>query len=387
MSPAEHAAAERLFLYACGVGSPEDWTGREDELRKTSAPQWIAVRDHASEHGFAGLLARYLSWAAEAAAIDLPVVGELEKQRRGQLVQHLARKGAARRVGVALHERGIPFIVFKGIVLAEEIYGDLSVRGFRDIDIMVPEADLDSAYAACVKLGYRLSTLPTLRDFVAAGAHAAGMEHADGSGVDLHWSIAPDVLDPARVARIWQHTRAAPAGATLAGLRLGPEMTLVHLAKHLHAHEYVSPKPLVDFFVAARVLTPELDGGKLQRLASELGLLPVLDSAAALSDRCFIPGALPAAVRARTHSRAARIARRVVDEGLLVDAARQPRISNWSRYLLAAGDARAVGRGVAKILFPSRLTLAQFFRRPYAPGLYPLYYWRQLVKVITLSPK
>lgn len=387
MSMGQPAGAEALFLYACGVGRREDWIGREGQLRATSAMQWAAVHDHAIEHGFAGLLARNLAWAAEAAAIDIPAIHALADQRRGQLVQHLVRKAAARRVALAFQERGIPFVVFKGIVLAEEVYADLSVRGFRDLDIMVPESHLDTAYETCVALGYRISTLPHLRDFVAAGAHAAGMEHADGSGVDLHWSIAPDMLDRARVARIWEHTRPAPAGASLPGLRLGPEMTLVHLAKHLHAHEYVSPKPLVDFFVAARTLAPEIDADRLQRLAGALGLRPVLDSAAALSERCFIAEALPRAVRARAQSRPARIARRVVDDGLLVDAARRPRIVNWSRFLLAAGDAQAAGRGMAKILFPSRLTLAQFFRRPYAPALYPRYYWRQLVKVITLSSK
>ena len=77
----------------------------------------------------------------------------------------------------------------------------------------------------------------------------------------------------------------------------------------------------------------------------------------------------------------------MVDDGLLVNAARRPRISNWSRFLIAAGSVGAAARGVARIFFPSRLTLAQFFRRPYAPTLYPRYYWRQLVKVMTLSPK
>jgi hypothetical protein len=83
----------------------------------------------------------------------------------------------------------------------------------------------------------------------------------------------------------------------------------------------------------------------------------------------------------------ARIARKVVDDGLLVNAARRSRIGNWTRFLLAAGGARFALRALAEILVPGRLTLVQFFGRAYAPGMYPRYYWRQLVKVVTLSTK
>jgi hypothetical protein len=378
---------ERAFLLACSVDRAQDWAGHEDALLGLSAEGWQALQDHAVLHGFAGLLARNLQWAADRMGISMPIVGPLEAVRRGQLVQHLARKAAARRVCAALEERGIPFIVFKGIVLAEEVYGDLSLRGFRDLDVLVPADRVDGAFATCVELGYRLTQFDHARDYVRAGAHAAGMVHADGSGVDLHWSIAHDMLEPERIARVWAGARPAPPGAFLPGSRLAPEMTLIHLAKHFHSHQYASPKPLVDFFVTARRLGDSIDPGRLARGATELGLLPVLDVAAGLCDRCFIAEILPSPLRARVSTMPARIARKVVDDGLLVNAARRSRIGNWTRFLLAAGGARFALRALAEILVPGRLTLVQFFGRAYAPGMYPRYYWRQLVKVVTLSTK
>ena len=378
---------ERTFLLACAVAAPGDWTGHEDALRGLAPADWKAVQSSAVLHGFAGLLARNLRWAAERAGVEIPIVEALEQARRGQLVQHLSRKAAARRVGAALQAKAIPFVVFKGIAIAEEIYGDLSLRGFHDVDILVPIDRLDEAFAACVDLGYRLTLFDHARDHVRAGAHAAGMVHADGSGVDLHWSIAQDMLEPARVARIWENVRPAPPGAFLPGLRLAPETMLIHLAKHFHSHQYTSPKPLVDFFVTARCLRGEIDGRRLASVANDLALGPVVDIAAGLCERCFLPEALPADLRGRARARHARIARRVVSDDLLVNASRRSRIGNWARYLACAGGAGFALRGLLQILVPDRLTLTQFFGGSYAPGMYPRYYWRQLLKVVTLSSK
>ena len=117
---------------------------------------------------------------------------------------------------------------------AEEVYGDLSLRGFRDCDIMVPQDRLNEAYGIALDLGYALGQFDHVRDFVTLGAHAAGMVHRDGTGLDLHWSIATDVLAPEKLAIIWEHCRPSGKDSYLPGMRFSPEMTLTHLAKHFH---------------------------------------------------------------------------------------------------------------------------------------------------------
>jgi len=384
-SPEESSAADKVFLRGCAVANPDDWSGQEEALRKLGNMEWRSVAALAVQHGFAGLLARNLSWAQDKAGMRVPILEELAALRRGQLVQHLARRAAARKAGEALALKGIPFVFFKGVVLAEEFYGDLSLRGFRDCDVMVPRERVDEAYAVALELGYVLCQFDHVRNFVALGAHAAGMSHPEGTGLDLHWSIATDVLEPEKVANIWRHCVPAASDAHLPGLRLSPEMTLIHLAKHFHSHQYGSVKPLVDFQVAARKLGPHIDMGELTATAQALDLLPLVDIAATLCERCFITGSLPPALTSRAPTLQARLAHRFVSDGLILHAHKRSRLGNWIRYLLAAGSLATSARSILEILVPGKLVLVQFFNRPFRATMYPRYYWRQLLKVLTLS--
>ena len=385
--PAAAPLINDVFLLGCAVASPDDWNGQEEALRRLDGAGWKSVADLAKQHGFAGLLARNLAWAQQKTGFRAPILKELSDLRRGQLVQHLTRRAAARRAAEALASKDIPFVIFKGVVLGEEIYGDLSLRGFHDCDIMVQHERLDEAYAIALELGYALGQFDHVRDYVRLGAHAAGMVHRDGTSLDLHWSIGPDVLEPERLAIIWRHCRASVGDSYLPGLRLSPEMTLIHLAKHFHAHQYTSIKPLVDFYVAARSLRTTIDVDQLTATARALDLLPFVDIAASLCEECFIPDAIPHILAVREPALHARLARRVVSKDLMLHAEKRSRLGNWTRYLVAAGSPASCARSMLQALIPGKLVLVQFFNRPFRASMYPQYYWRQLLKVLTLSTK
>lgn len=377
------ARADRAFLRTCAVGRPEDWEDADRPTLDLPPAAWQRFVAQAGLHGFGGLAARNLEWARERLGVAAPILADLGRLRAGLMTQNLARKAAARRFAEALASRGIPFIAFKGVALAEEVYGDLSLRGFNDFDVMVPLERVEEAYAAALELRYRLTRLTDVREFMRLGAHAAGMTDPAGMSVDLHWSIAPGLGGKAQRELPWRHARPAPAGSRLPGLRLSPEMTLVHLAKHFHTAQYTMLKPLVDFHVAARRLDGAFDAEMMRALAGELGLRPELEIASALARRTLAPSG--AALDGE--STAARLALAFVPERLIVDASATSRITNWLRYLAASGSVAATVRSVGETLFPGRLLLAQFFDRPFSPHLYPRYYWRQVVKVLTLSTK
>jgi hypothetical protein len=381
------AHADRAFLKTCAVERPEEWDGADASLRSLREPEWRDLARHAVLHGFVGLAARNLAWARDRLQLDIPVLEELAALRRGQLVQQLNRKAAARRAAMALEGEGIPCIAFKGVVLGEEIYGDLSLRGFRDFDVMVPRERVEHAYSVLLAMGYRLPHLDHIRDWMTDGVHAVGLSHADGSSVDLHWSFAHDVLDRERVALMWKHSRPAPPHASLPGRRLSPEMTLIHLAKHFHSHQYCSFKPLVDCYVIMRRLGHEIDPGVLEATARQLRLMPVVEVAIQLCERSFIANTVPAALRRNRPGVAARAACLVVTERFLLHSPRLPRITNWLRYLVTSGSLGAAMKSIVGFLVPDRILLTQFFRQPYQARMYPRYYWRQFVKVVTFSSK
>ena len=376
-------AAHRIFLDACAAQSPRDWEGRGRELTALDSQGWRTVAACAMRHGLTGLVARSLSWAEEATGVPSPIREELESERRRQGVRNLIAKAAARRVADALATRQIPFIPFKGVVLAEEVYGDLSLRSFQDFDAMVPRERLDEAFAAACKLGYRLMHLEHVREHVRAGVHAAGLVHPDGTAFDLHWNIAPD-LDPASEELVWRDCVAPGPNATLPGMRLSSAMTTVQLAKHFHTNEYCAFRPLVDFHVAARRFQGAFDDGSVPAIARDLGLSSVLDIALALRARSLVrdPSNAPQPVPLR-----ARLALRMVDEPFLVDNRDHSRIGKWLRFLVASGHMTSARRSLREILIPGPALLVRFFNRPYRADMYPRYYWRQLAKVVRLARK
>ena len=379
------SSAARTFLQACAASGPTDWEGRGSGLRALEPQEWRSVADYAVQHSLAGLVARSLGWAEEATGFRAPVLGPLDNLRRSQLIQHLVSKAAARRVAEALAAKGIPFIAFKGIVLTEEIYGDLSLRDFCDFDVMVPGERLDEAFAVAMNLGYRLQYLSHVREHVRAGTHAAGMEHPDGAALDLHWNLAPD-LDPGKAAIVWRHCVPAAPDASFPGLRLSPVMTLVHLAKHFHSNQYCDLRPLVDFHVASRRFAGSVDATVLAATARELGFSAVLEIVTALRERSLVRAAESSAAPPRP-SLKTRVALRFLTDALLLDSPRRSRIGNWLRFLAAAGTFAAAARSAIEILVPGKLLLVRFFNRPFEAVMYPRYYWRQLVKVVTLARK
>jgi hypothetical protein len=378
-------AAERALLATCGVVRREDWRGREGPLGGLDEAGWRRLVAHASYHGLAGLVSRNLDWVAGAAAPPAVLVEELRALRRRVLARNLSRRASAREAAEALAREGIPFVVLKGSALAEESYGDLSLRGFNDFDVMVPRESVEAAYRVARELGYALIRFTHVRDWIRAGAHAAGMSRRDGASLDIHWTLAPE-LAPEAVDFAWRHCVPPPAGATLPGLRLAPELALVHLAKHFHTSQYCLLKPLVDFHFTARSAAP-LDAAAVRRAAEALGLATVVEVAAALAQRTLGTPVSAAWFAGARPSVSARLATRLIDEGLLVAAADRSRLGNWVRYLATAGGPRFTARALAKDLFPPPLALSHFFNAPFTPGMYPSYYWRQLVKVLTLSTK
>jgi hypothetical protein len=371
----------RALLRLCGAVGQEDMQGRDPPA--LDVREWQRLARLATHHGLAGLVSRNLEWVAEPTSVPVVIVEELAMRRRQVLAQNLARKAAAREIAGSLESAGIPFIVLKGLALAEETYGDMSLRAFNDFDVLVPMQSVDAAYQLLRELDYALIRFAEVRDWIRAGAHAAGMWRADGRSVDLHWAIAPEL--PADATGIaWKNTVAAPPGSSVPGLRLAPEMSIVHLAKHFHTSQYCLLRPLVDFLFSAR-RTRSIDTARVWRISRELSMAPVVEIAAAVAERAFdtSTGILPQGrpgLQART-------ALHLVTDEMLVDAEGRSRIGNWMRYLAASGGAAFTARELAKELFPPPLALSSFFNAPYRPGMYPSYYWRQLVKVLTLSTK
>jgi Uncharacterised nucleotidyltransferase len=107
-----------------------------------------------------------------------------------------------------LQREQIPAIPFKGPILAAQFYGDIALRVYGDLDILIRERDIAKATGIMLELGYRVRMdLAWERSFV----------RAPGESVDIHWAITERIHQfPLGPEDLWARRRTiALSGATV----------------------------------------------------------------------------------------------------------------------------------------------------------------------------
>jgi hypothetical protein len=184
----------------------------------------------AAAEGMIGLLAR----AAERIPRPLRVQALAMEARAARMVVEMAR------VTAAFDEARIPLLVFKGAVLAQQLYGDAGARGFSDVDLIVDPANAEAGEAVLRRLGYH-ETEPltegqrsTNRRFV---GESLFLDDASGVLADFHWLFSHAQF-PLRIpfADAWQRRQSVTIDhytfETLGESDL-VVLTCSHAAKHL----------------------------------------------------------------------------------------------------------------------------------------------------------
>ena len=380
-------AARSVFLRACSALQPADWHGQEAVLRAVASDGWAVVSKLAIQHGLVGLVSRNLDWAHQRTGVPIPILKQMATWRQGQLLQMLLCRNAARRITSALAAGGIRFVIFRGLALVEQIYGDLSLRGFRDCDILVRREQLEAAHSVLRNLGYSFTLYDGLKEYLARGKAGGNMRHADGSLVDLHWGFQGYEIPTSDPEIIWSHCRPAEPPAELPGWRMSPELTLIYLATHFQVHEYQEFKPLVDFYHAAAKFGTRVDIDDLLPTARTLNMLPPLDLAARLCQRLFAPNPLVERLAAGKPSVHARIACRILTTKSLLRLDTIRPTERRLRSLLCYGAISSSAKAFRKMLIPKARELELRFGQPFDFAMYPRYYWVQAYRLVARSRK
>jgi hypothetical protein len=73
---------------------------------------------------------------------------------RGNIRHSLLLTAELLRLTKCFHTAGIPMVPFKGPILAAAAYGDVTLRHFSDLDILVRKENLPEARSLLLSLGY-----------------------------------------------------------------------------------------------------------------------------------------------------------------------------------------------------------------------------------------
>jgi hypothetical protein len=203
-----------------------------------SAIDWDELLRLGEHHGVLPLVARNLI----AHAPGLPP--EIEQLLRSAFDANVRRnlRFASELVRIAdqfekNHLRAIPY---KGPVLAESAYGDLALRNFGDLDILIAPVDFERAKLALAELGYRPSKemSPAVERFWLRNGYECAFDGADGKYlVELQWGLLPHfyAVDLRVEELLARSGRTALGGHDMPSLSAEDSLLVLslHAAKHL----------------------------------------------------------------------------------------------------------------------------------------------------------
>lgn len=284
--PASHQACFRLAAACCR------WPGNAQR----DAAVVAAAREVRDWPLFLRLIRRHRIEAlvqAALAAADNPLpddIAELLRQRAQAIAQrNMAMAAETARLQGLLDAAGIPFLVLKGVALAQLAYGSIALKFSQDIDLAVMPASIDAALGVLVRDGYRL-TRPAAhldarrRALIVGYGREVTLRHPQRPiPVELRWQL---VNSPSLLAGIDAHVpfqNVSPGGA-LTVRTLSDDDLFAYLCVHGGGHGWSRLQWLADLnaFIAAR------DDASLRRLywhAHKIGAGPCAMIGLALCER------------------------------------------------------------------------------------------------------
>jgi hypothetical protein len=244
---------------------------------------WIALIRLAMRHDVMPLLYRSLRQVCPD-SVPESVFGPLRARYEAQAAQ--ARRYAEELVRILslFEEQGIPAVPYKGPTLAQRLYGDLSLREFGDLDIMIREHDVPRAQDLIRCHGYAFAYLKNaskLAEYVRTNRELQFCG-SEGTMLELHWRFALQSAgvkhDPERFLQRFEMI--SLAGAQVPSLPL--DVYFLILSLHGTKHKWRQLKLICD--IAEILGQPDLDWQYVLREADDLGLRRMLAVGALLAE-------------------------------------------------------------------------------------------------------
>ena len=168
----------------CAICAADPATARELLRSGKGSVDWMALVEVAKNHRLDLLLYR-AAGSHGAEFVEATALTALRRRYDDNRARGLALTTALLRLLAQLEAEQIPAMPFKGPVLSAQVYGDIALRMYGDLDVLVRECDADRVTRVMLEQGYRQGdmSLGWERSFV----------RDSGESVDLHWAIAEKI--------------------------------------------------------------------------------------------------------------------------------------------------------------------------------------------------
>ena len=141
----------------------------------------------------------------------------------------------------------IPAIYLKGQVLAEDLYGDISLRTSSDLDILIPMKELEKADEYLTEVGYIKDDYihTVLNDWKWRHHHFTYFHPVKGIKAEIHWRLNPGPAKEPPFQDLWKRKRTSHLTNLPISL-LGTEDLFLFLVSHGARHGWSRLRWLAD---------------------------------------------------------------------------------------------------------------------------------------------
>jgi Uncharacterised nucleotidyltransferase len=197
-----------------------------------------------------------------AGLVPEDILRTLERLFAANRFSSLLLTGELTKLFMLLEKQSIATVPYKGPVLAAAVYGDVSLRQYLDLDLVLQQEDILPAKRLLIEQGYQLKEPMTIAEELAflrsKTEHNFTLVHYEKKiVVELHWRITPRFTSLIEPKHFWQDLQPSQLGGANF-LNLSLENWLPILCVHGSRHRWERLTWLCDIAEIMR-LRPELD--------------------------------------------------------------------------------------------------------------------------------
>ncbi|MFB2771558.1 nucleotidyltransferase family protein [Pelatocladus sp. BLCC-F211] len=210
---------------------------------------WQKITSSAWKHGLMPLLYTNLN-AIASDTVPKDVLNQLRNLFYTNAQRSLMLTGELVQLLRLLQENGISAVPYKGPVLANLLYGNIGLRQFCDLDILVQQQDVLKFKTLLMSRGYRpkvqLTEAEEINYLKDKSKHTYNLiNDSKGIMVEIHWRITPRYTSAIEVKYVWENLHSSSLG----GMKIytfSAEDWLLLLSNHASRHRWEKLSWLAD---------------------------------------------------------------------------------------------------------------------------------------------
>lgn len=170
---------------------------------------------------------------------------------------HLSRE--MNHICKSLTDSGIRTLLLKGPVLAIQLYGNLTHRTSKDLDILVHADDVEKAEEILVQLGYEMKDPYILNNWKKKSHHLSFEHRKHRAQIEIHWRLNPHFSRSYSFDKLWERRNDVTI-SNQTFYYLGNEDLLCYLTDHGARHGWFRLRWLMDI----ERLLPTISSGNIK---------------------------------------------------------------------------------------------------------------------------